>query len=213
MKKAKAAAAILALLALVSLLGCQKMSELGQEFDPRQSPEAKALAQVMDKYLAEGGIHRGPGTEMLINALPGNWEVRRAWVERRAAAFDWTKKEKEKDLSDQKREYQQNIAILASVYVPEHKWNDLDSHQSNWRVFLVNARGERIEPSDARRIKKRSALHEAIYPFWGPWSRLYLVKFPWKDADGKPFLAPKENSATLLVTGPPGRVKLKLVVR
>lgn len=213
MKPAKTAAVILAMLALLALAGCQAMSELGGEFDPRQSPAAKAFFQVANKYLVEDGIHKGPGTELLIDALPANWEVRRAWIERRAVAFDWTKKEKEKDLADQKREYENHIVILASVYVPQDRWNDWDSDRSNWRVFLVNARGERLSPSDARRIKKRSAINEAIYPFWGSWSRLYVVKFPWKDKAGKSFLGPKENTVTLQVVGPPGRVKLELVVR
>lgn len=213
MNLARKAAAIAAVLACLALAACQKAGELATEFGPGQSPADKAFAQVLDQYLVRGAIRQGPATEMLLNVLPGNWQVRQAWVERRAVSYDWTQAQKQKDLAAQRQEYQENIAILASVYVPERKWNDLDQANPNWRVFLINQKGQRLGPRDVRRIKKRTALHEAIYPFWGPWSRLYLVKFPWQDPQGQPFLSPQEREAVLLVTGPPGRVKLRLVVR
>lgn len=212
MLAARAAAVIMAL-ALLASIGCSTVQDAYNEYDPRPRPADAALAEVLEKYLVKGSIHRGAATEMLAELVPANWEVRAAWVDRRAEAFAWTPAQKAKDLDDQKAEFQKYNTVLASVFVPDKKWNNLDDQEANWRVYLINAKGERVEPVDVRRIKKRTAIHGAIYPFWGPWSSLYLVKFPVDDAQGKPFLAPGEKEATLLVTGAPGQESFKLVMR
>lgn len=212
MLAARTAAVILAL-TLMAAVGCSSVKDAYHEYDPRPRPADVAFAEVLEKYLVKGSIHHGAATEMLADVVPANWAVRSAWVERRAEAFAYTPAQKAKELADQRAEYENYNTIFASVFVPDKKWNNLDDQETNWRVYLINATGERIEPVDVRRIKKRTAIHEAIYPFWGPWSSLYLVKFPINDAKGKPFLAPGENQATLLVTGAPGREDFKLVIR
>ncbi|MEW5913042.1 MAG: hypothetical protein AB1814_10830 [Thermodesulfobacteriota bacterium] len=202
----------LALVAL-ALAGCQKAGELVSEFNPNLSAPDQALQAVLDRYLVRGAIRQGPATEMLLTVLPANMAVRRAWTLRRAQAYGWSADRQHKELADQAKEFAANIVVAASVYVPERKWNDLDRPNSTWRAFLVNAKGQRQPPKDVRRISQRTAINEAIHPFWDPWSQLYLAKFSWIGQDGQPFLAPGEKTATLLVTGPPGRVELKLRVR
>ncbi len=209
---ARRLAAILTL-ALLMATACSSLEEAYHEYDPRPRPADAAFQAVLQKYLREGSIHHGPATELLVQVVPANWEVRTAWVNRRAEAFAYTKEQKAKDLADQRAEYEKYNAVLSSVYVPDMKWNDLGQQNSNWQVFLINAKGQRLAPVDVRRIKKRTAINEAIYPFWGAWSRLYLVKFPIKDASGKSFLGPKEKTAKLLITGAPGKVLLDLVMR
>ncbi|MCB2191887.1 MAG: hypothetical protein KQI62_09995 [Deltaproteobacteria bacterium] len=212
MLAARTAAVILAL-ALIAAVGCSSVKKAYHEYDPRPRPADVAFAKVLEKYQVKGSIHQGAATELLADVVPANWEVRSAWVDRRAEAFAWTPEQKAKDLADQQAEYQRYNTVLVSAFVPDKKWNNLDDREANWRVYLINAKGERVEPVDVRKIKKRTAIHEAIYPFWGPWSTLYLVKFPINHAKGKPFLAPGEKSATLLVTGAPGKETFKLVMR
>ncbi|MBU1274186.1 MAG: hypothetical protein KJ720_02325 [Proteobacteria bacterium] len=212
MLAARTAAVILAL-TLMAAVGCSSVKEAYHEFDPRPRPADVAFAEVLKKYMVKGSIHRGPATELLTEVVPANWAVRTAWVERRAEAFAYTPEQKAKELADQRLEYEQHNTVLASVFVPENKWNDLGEQGANWKVYLINAKGQRVEPMDVRRIKKRTAINEAIYPFWGLWSRLYLFKFPIKDAQGNPFLAPGEKEVTLLITGAPGKKQLKLVIR
>lgn len=209
---ARRMAAVL-ILALALATACSTVRDAYHEFDPRPKPADAAFRAVVKKYMQEGSIHSGPATELLVEALPANWEVRRAWVERRAEAFAWTPAQKAKDLADQKAEYAKYNTVLGSVYVPDMKWNNLGENEANWRVYLVNKKGQRVEPVDVRHIKQRTAINEAIYPFWGKWSRLYLVKFPAKGPDGSPFLAPGENSAKLIITGAPGQVTLNLLMR
>ncbi len=209
---ARKAAMILAL-ALLAAVGCSSLQEAYHEYDPRPRPAEAAFAKVLEQYVVKGSIHHGPATDLLTEVVPANWAVRAAWVERRAEAFAWTPAQKAKDLAEQRAEYEKFNVVLASVFVPDSKWNDLGEHGANWKVYLINAKGQRLEPVDIRRVKKRSAINEAIYPFWGAWSRLYIVKFPVKDPQGQPFLASGEKEATLLVTGAPGKENLKLVMR
>lgn len=212
MLAARTAAVILAL-AFMAAVGCSTVKEAYNEYDPRPRQADVAFAAVLKKYMVKGSIHHGPATELLTEVVPANWPVRAAWVERRADAFAWTPEQKAKDLADQRAEYEKYNTVFASVFVPDNKWNNLDDQGANWRVYLINAKGQRVEPVDLRQIKKRTAINAAIYPFWGAWSRLYLVKFPVKDAKGQAFLAPGEKEATLLITGAPGREVLKLLIR
>ena len=138
---------------------CTTAQKAYHEFDPRPKPADAAFTAVVKKYLKEGSIHTGAATELLVQVLPANWEVRAAWVERRAVAFAWTPAQKAKDLADQKAEYAKYLTVLGSVYTPDAKWNNLGEQEANWRVYLVNAKGQRLEPVDVRRIKKRSAIN------------------------------------------------------
>ncbi len=205
--------AVMLIMALALTAACSSVQDAYHEFDPRPKPADAAFRAVVKKYLQDGSIHSGPATELLVQVLPANWEVRAAWVARRAEAFAWTPEQRSKDLADQKAEFAKYNTVLGSVYTPDAKWNNLGDKDANWHVYLINAKGQRMAPVDVRRIKQRNAINEAIYPFWGKWSRLYLVKFPIKDARGNPFLGPGENTAKLLITGAPGSKTLTLQMR
>ncbi|MCB2225333.1 MAG: hypothetical protein KQH53_01555 [Desulfarculaceae bacterium] len=205
--------AVALILSLALLAACSTVKDAYHEFDPRPRPADAAFQAVIKKFVQDGSIHTGPATELLLNVLPANWEVRKAWVDRRAEAFAWDAAQKAKDLADQKAEYEKYNTILGSVYVPDRKWNNLNGKEANWRVYLINKKGQRLEPEDVRLIKRRTAINEAIYPFWGKWSQLYLVKFPIKGPDGEPFLAPGEKDAKFLITGAPGQETLTLQMR
>ncbi len=195
--------------ALVLLLGgCQTIGEMGQDFDPRLNPADRKYREVVDAYLVRDSIYDGPATMAHFVALPLNQKVRQAMVEREAVAFGLTPAEVQKRLADQRRAAEQCLEVMLAAYVPERKWNDLAGQNPTFRAFLQNGQGQRLEPKDRRRIKKRSALHQTLYYFWGPWSRLYLLRFPKQAAGGAPFLT--KGGATLVMTGAPGAAKLPL---
>ena len=129
---------------------------------------------------------------------------------REAQAFDLDEKQRRKKLADQKAAQKRGPEVVLSVFVPEKKWNDLAGPKPDWQVYLVNSRGERQSPVDRRHIKERSAIREALYFFWGAWSRLYRFRFSPIGADGRPFLTPGEKTACLLISGAPGSAKITL---
>lgn len=188
-------------LAIAALSGCGTATWLKDKFDPRQPGVDQDYQAALEPYLATATVYAGPATEMKAVALPLTAPVRRAMVERSAAALGWAQDEKARRLADQARDAAGDTELLLAVYVPERKWNDLGSPKPDWLVYLVDKDGARQRPVDVRIIKERSALNAALYYFWGPWDKLYRLRF-------KPMAGPVK----LLITGAPGSdaVALKL---
>lgn len=180
-------------LGLAALAGCGTATWLKDKFDPRQPGVDQEYHAALEPYLVTAEVYAGPATEMKAAILPLTWPVRRAMVLRSAAALGLDEAEKQRRLADQGRDAAGELEILLSVYVPESKWNDLAAAKPDWRVFLVDGSGARQAPLDVRRIKDRSALNEALYYFWGPWDKLYRLRFK-----------PASGPARLMITGAPG---------
>lgn len=201
---------ILALiLGALALGGCTRVKELSEDFDPRLRPEDQEYQFVIDNHLAKDSIYDGPATDAHFVALPLGMTVRKAMASRKALAFGLSKAEAAKRLAEQQKADQEALEVVISVFLPERKWNDLASQNPTFRAYLIGDKGQRVEPFDRRVIKDRSSIHETLYFFWGPWSKLYLLRFPKTAADGRPVVV--DNKATLLMTGPPGQAKLKLL--
>jgi len=180
-------------LALAALAGCGTAAWLKDKFDPRQPGPDQDYQAAIAPYLATAEVYSGPATEMKAAILPLTGPVRRAMVERSALALGLTPEEKARRLDEQARDAAGDLEIVVSVYVPERKWNDLTAAKPDWRVYLLDAAGARQAPLDARVIKERTALNEALYYFWGPWDKLYRLRF-----------RPVSGPARLVITGAPG---------
>ncbi|MCA1989263.1 MAG: hypothetical protein LDL07_08980, partial [Desulfarculus sp.] len=189
----------LALVLLLALAGCQTTAWLGDKFDPRQNQNDRAYQDVVGPYLAVESIYSGPATELHAKALPLTAKVRQAMVERIAQAQGLGPAAQAQRQADQAQDAAQFLEVALSVFVPESKWNDLAAAKPDWRVFLLESGGAEIAPQDIRVIKERSALNEAIYYFWGPWDKLYRLRF-----------ALPQGAARLVITGAPGRLELPL---
>lgn len=188
------------LMVLLVLAGCQKVTRLAHQFDPRTSPEDVAYRRAITPYLVKAAVYRGPATEALFTMLPLNPTVRRAMVEREAAAFDLTPEQVAKRRGDMRAAAARGVEVLLSVYLPQRKWNDLAGPDPTFRVFLEDS-GRRYRPVDRRRIRKRTALRQTLYPFWGYWDRLYIFRYPLKRPS---------PGAKLVVVGPLGHAELPL---
>ncbi|MBI5523614.1 MAG: hypothetical protein HY910_13375 [Desulfarculus sp.] len=204
MRRARAlvpAVGLLAILALGLLAGCQKLQNLKEEFDPRLSQADQAYQGAVEPYLAQGVVRGGPATEMQAKALPLTPTVRRAWAQRAALAQSLDQAATAQLLAQEEAEAAKGLEVVLSLYVPERQWSDLTAPRPDWRVFIQDGAGQRLEPQDIRLIRERerSALNQSLYYFWGPWDRLFRVRF---DRPAPP--------ARLVITGAPGRVEMPL---
>ncbi len=198
----------LLLILTIALGACQTAEDLSKDFDPRVRPEDQSYQYVVNNHLAKDSIYHGPATDAHFVALPLGMKVRQALVDRKVLAFGLTPVQSQELLAEQQKTNQEALEVLISAYVPERKWNNLDSLNPTFRAFMIGQDGQRVEPFDRRRIKKRTSIHETLYFFWGPWSRLYLLRFPKTTASGAPVVV--DGKSTMIMTGPPGQAKLKL---
>ncbi len=186
----------------LALAGCQPLGELAREYDPRELPEQKAYEQAIAPYLVKGSVHRGPATELMVAALPLTPAVRRAMAGREAAAAGWDRARMESRLAEMDEDAKAGLEVVVSLYAPEKGRTDLTVRRPDWSLALTVPDGTEIAATDPRLIKDRTALRQALYPFWGPWDRLHRLRFPG--------LTPEAKEATLAVTGALGRAEMKI---
>ena len=209
----RGAVVALVLVCLFMAAGCETAKKVQAEFDPSQRPIQVAYEKVINKYLANQQRHDAAAMVIMGSALPLNWDVRQAMVVRRADAFGLTENMQIAALADEKAEFLKYYDIVVSIYLPDEKWNNLSGQNPNYRVYLVSDDGRAAVPVDRRRIRKRSAINMALYPFWGQWSRLYKLRFPLLDENGRPLLKAGQTKATLVITGAPGSLKMPMILR
>ena len=137
----------------LGLASCQSVRELAKEYDPWDKPEQVAYQNALKPYEANLSIHQGPATELLGTVLPLNDKVRKSMVKRRTEAFELDEAQSRKEFDDQMAAAKGQYQVMLSIYVPERKWNNLAAQDSDWKIFLVNPRGQRLAPIDRRLIK------------------------------------------------------------
>lgn len=91
--------------------------------------------------------------------------------------------------------------------IPEKTSNDFDKRGSIWTVFLVNGKGERVDPQEVRRITPITPVTTTFFPYINPYYGMaYRIRFPLvKQAESTPL--------TLVVTSVLGKAELTFAYR
>lgn len=205
--------AIRLLLALTLILGagCSTVENLSTDLGVNDEAvdQQSSYEQVINPYLVKGRIYRNLGTEMLCTALPLTSKVRQARAKLVAEVLAQSAKELKQGQAAQQEAHAKYFEVVISFYVPDRKRNNLSGVHPDWLVYLVNQKGEKQLPVDRRRENQRSFLNQAVYPFWGLWDRLYILRWA-RSVKGQPFISPQADEVRLLITGARGRTILTL---
>ncbi len=187
-------------LAGYAFAGCQGFKDLAQEYDPRAKPEQQVYEEAIAPYLVKGAVRSGPATELLAQGLPLTAPVRVAQARRQAAAQALPPDQEQALVKAAQEDAAQGLEVALSLYIPDQEQADLDGVRPNWKVWLLIPGQEPQAPRDIRRIKNRSLLNQALYPFWGQWDRLWRLSF-----DARP-----AGQARLLLVSASGRAELQV---
>jgi len=88
---------------------------------------------------------------------------------------DWARKQGEiwRQVSADYREF------LLYAYTSDMEANDFAARNSIWAVFLLDGKGNRIEPLEIRAVERINAELEAFFPFVNKYyGKGYIVRFP-----------------------------------
>ena len=194
MRQASKALSGLLVLFAVTLTACQDKS-LGEVLWPKlQDP----YFQLTEQWSRKGVIRMGLESEVSVVALLKSAPWREAYVARYSRLQGLDPQETEKMLKDQMRAHDEavDVVLAVSATYPEHA--RLTHRLSRWQVFLETSYGRKIDPLEVRPKQWPPLDLEAYFPAYSPWQRYYTARFP----SG---LTPP---ATLVITGPPGRIVL-----
>lgn len=208
---AQRVASIMALAMLAYTAGCSTIENVGTDLGigDQVVEEQEEYQDIIKPYLVKGEVYRHLGTEMLCKALPLTSKVRKGLGEIIADARGLDQATRKRNQEESARIHAKHFVVAFAFYVPDRKRNNLSGTRPDWFLYLINKDGQRQSPSDIRRLKYRSDLNGAIYPFWGLWDKLYLVRFD-RQKDGKPFIHASSKTIRMLITGARGRTTLTL---
>ena len=100
--------------------------------------------------------------------------------------------------------------FFIAVYTPEDRWNDFNTSESIWKIYLEDEKGDRVSPIEIKKVDVNSPLIREFYPYLDLWSSGYVIRFPKYMAGGKESLPGKDaNYFRLIITGVVGSAALE----
>jgi len=80
--------------------------------------------------------------------------------------------------------------FFVAVSTRDRSWNDLDQHDSMWRLYLETDRGDKVSPERIEAVRGQPPLLVHFFPHLGHFSIGYWVYFPrypaYRDGEGLP---------------------------
>ncbi|NPU82859.1 MAG: hypothetical protein HPY65_00095 [Syntrophaceae bacterium] len=157
---------------------------------------------VLDTWTRTKGLTSQFETRADLFATFKSAEFRAAYVKDYARLYGLTEeqmKSRREVLDEMASDFDEFFFYAA---MPDRDANDFDKSGSVWKIYLYDARGNRFEPMEVRRIIKVSSLVTAFYPYVNPYhGNCYTLKF-------KAGSVPKGGSFKLVFTGVLGKVEL-----
>ncbi|MHB8763846.1 MAG: hypothetical protein ACYDA8_05855 [Deferrisomatales bacterium] len=161
-------------------------------------PYAEALA----RHTRRAELYQGFDTVAKAWATWRSPELRRDLAEASVRAYGLTG-----SAADDLRREEARVARLSrefhlALYTPKADWNDLESPDSLWRVYVELPGGRRVAPTQVIHLPKSDRAAVA-HPYVTPWTREYSLLFPVLDP------AAAEAPPELVVTGPLGAMRFQ----
>ena len=181
------------------MTNCGKLTRFIQT--AQSSYHTRHYEDVCDTWSREARVHHGFEAEYIVVGTFKSKAFRMAYVDEYAAAYQLNPEEKKLLLEDQLHETDLNHEFQLALFVPEKKWEKIDKTESMWKLYLINDRGERVEPSEVQKVNGQDADVKHFFPYVTPWKTTYVVRFPYRIPETNcPLVDENTTAITLVVT-------------
>jgi hypothetical protein len=166
----------------------------------------KAYNDVLNKWTRQKIVYSQFETKVQISATYKGNAFNKAYLEEYARIYNLTEAER-KRRSDMQAGFASDFReFFFYAYIPDKEANDFEKPNSIWRVFLLDEKGNRVEPLEIRKIEKITPVIEEFYPYINKYYGMcYSLKFP-PAPDG--IAGDATSRMRLIFTGVPGKVEL-----
>jgi hypothetical protein len=197
---------ILLLLGGVCLLATAACSHLDGYWDiTRNKGLSEEYLTVLTKWTCSQIVYSQFETQAHISATYQNPEFSRAYLNEYSRIYHLRESEMKKREDLQKGMASDIDEFIFYAYVPDKDSNDFDRRGSIWTVFLVNEKGDRIDPMELRRIEPITPVIKEFFPYINPYYGIaYRLRFPLLNHSGGDFRSLKLVFASVI-----GHVELK----
>lgn len=186
---------------LIGTAGCGHLENYF-EIARDRGMSAEYLA-VLNEWTRSHVIYSQFETQAHISATYQSPEFNRAYLEEYSRIYQLEEKERKKREDIQKGPNVDFAEFLFYASIPEKTSNDFDRRGSIWTIFLINGKGERIDPWEVRRIEPVTPVITKFFPYVNPYhGMVYRLRFQSaKKSDGA--------SMKLIITSVLGEAELK----
>ena len=177
---------ILLLLGGVCLLATAACSHLDGYWDiTRDKGLSEEYLTVLTKWTRSQIVYSQFETQAHISATYQNPEFSRAYLNEYSRIYHLREGEMKKREDLQKGMASDIAEFIFYAYVPDKASNDFDRRGSIWTVFLVNEKGDRIDPMELRRIEPITPVIKEFFPYINPYYGVaYRLRFPLPNYSG-----------------------------
>jgi hypothetical protein len=160
---------------------------------------------VLTKWTRSQIVYSQFETQAHINATYQNPEFHRAYLNEYSRIYHLQEGESKRREDLQKDMVSDVVEFIFYAYIPDKTSNDFDKRGSIWTVFLVNEKGERIDPVELRKIEPITPVIKEFFPYINPYYGItYRLRFPLLNHSGGDFRTLKLVFASVI-----GNVELK----
>ncbi|MBI5237305.1 MAG: hypothetical protein HY887_02645 [Deltaproteobacteria bacterium] len=168
-----------------------------------------AYSDSLNKWTRSVTVYEGLEPRLYLNATYKDKTFRDAYTDRYAEGFELPEAYRSMLLEREAEASEQYNEFFLTVYSPDEERNDLDAKNSVWRLFLEDSSGARLTPVNVTRLDPADALLREFFPFFDPWSRAYIVKFPkYSETGREPIPGSDTVFIKIIVTGLFGKGEL-----
>lgn len=167
--------------------------------------------RVFKNWTRKTTIYQLFDTHLIVIALYKSHEFREAYAQEKSRAFQLSDEDRKRLIADEKLQEEAGYEFLFCAYTPKMGYNDLDSPNSSFKMWLIDYQGHRIQPGRIEPIRLPKSADLMFYPFVNEWSYYYRVLFPKTNEAGQSVDLSK-GKIRLVLTGPEGRGELNWVL-
>jgi hypothetical protein len=164
---------------------------------------------VLKKWTRSQIVYSQFETQAHISATYQNPEFHRAYLKEYSRIYHLREDESKKREDSRKGSASDVIEFIFYAYIPDKASNDFDRRGSIWTVYLVNEKGDRIDPMELRRIEPITPVVTEFFPYINPYYGItYRLRFPLLNHSGGDL-----RTLKLVFAGVIGTVELKFEER
>ena len=180
---------VLLLISGVCLLVAAGCSHLEGYLDiAREKGMSGEYLTILTKWTRSQIIYSQFETQAHISATYRSPEFNRAYLDEYSRIYHLREGEGKRRDDIQKGIDSDFAEFIFYAYIPEKASNDFDKRGSIWTVFLVNEKGDRLDPVELRRIDPITPVLTEFFPYIHPYYGItYRLRFPSLNHSGGDF--------------------------
>ena len=180
--------------------GCKKIPKyydlVPSEFPQGEEPEN--ISSLMHKNLRSVKIYNQFTTEAIFDVLYFSDAVQAKYVDSFASRRGKSEKQRQ-DLVKGRRDASKNTLTYYMLADIRDTGNQtMFSKDSAWTVYLVNALGQKVEPTEIKEVELESEIRQFFMHRYSRYKIAYLVTFPCADELGNSYFKPDEKPSMVV---------------